>query len=126
MGFDGHTDTAGRVGNPLPGESVTGDRKSFVELSQNVRARNAHILELELGGISGGPKGVDDASNVESWGVGINDKAGDAAAPSVWRCSREYESIVGAISAADPEFAAIDDPVVAILNGSGLNGPGWV
>ena len=26
----------------------------------------------------------------------------------------------------DPEFAAIDDPVVAILNGSGLNGSGWV
>ena len=69
---------------------------------------------------------MNDASNMESRGVGINDKAGDAAAPSVGRCAREYESIVGAIGAADPEFAAIDDPVVAILNGSGLNGPGWV
>ena len=53
MGFDGYANTAGRIRNPLPGESVTGDRKSFVEALPECSRSNAHILELELGGISG-------------------------------------------------------------------------
>ena len=63
---------------------------------------------------------------MESRGVGINDKAGDTAAPSVWRCAREYQPIVCAVGATNPEFAAIDDPVVTILDCGGLDGSGWV
>ena len=41
----------------------------------------------------------------------------------LWRCrvgAREQEAIVGVVAAGSPHFLAVDDPLVAIQNGGGL------
>jgi hypothetical protein len=59
-------------------------------------------------------------------GVGINDKTGDAIATLVLAGPCENKSKIGAVSAADPQFSAVDDPVITNPNGFGLDGSGGV
>ena len=67
------------------------------------------------------PQRVDDAAHRKTRCVGINDKAGNAIAAFVIRSARKHEPILGFVRPTDPQLAAIDNPVVTVLYGLGLN-----
>ena len=88
--------------------------------------RHPHVLELQLGGVARRAQRVDDAAHMEARRVGLDDEAGDAGPPLCRVGAGEDEAEIRPVGPGDEHLGAVDDPVVAVAHGAGLDRAGRV
>ena len=87
---------------------------------------HAQILDLNFSGMKSLAQRMDNAPNIETRPVRLNDKAGDTSSALFWIAAGKQQTIVRTGSTTDPKLAAIDYPFVAISLGAGLNCSGRI
>ena len=83
---------------------------------------DAHVLEGDAAGIGGAlAQVVLFAADGDAFGVGVDDKAGEALVALVGVGVRQDEVPRGLGAVGDPHLGAVDDEVITIAGGAGLD-----
>ncbi len=99
-------------------------REARADAAQHLALVHAAVLEHDLVGALAGQHG-DGARHHQALGALVDQEGGDAAARAeVGIGHRHDDGEVGLGDAADPDLAAVDHPVVAVLHRLGLHAGG--
>ena len=124
MGDDRDPQVSSGVWNPPSGQKLVGQKvPAFVHLSQDVAVRHSKVIEEELGGGVGPHHGY--WGQAEARRVVLHYEGGDAPA-GLGIGAGEHDAPIAPQCTAYKDLAAVDNPVIAVADGPGLDGPGGI
>ena len=112
-----------RADDPLPLQLPHELEEALVLFAQQRRRGNANVVQNQLGGIRG-PRSqlVQRPRDVEAREVGVDQEQAEALVPGRLVRPRHQEAEVGPPAVRDEDLPAVDDPLVAVPAGRGLDG----